>query len=157
LPEPNLNGLLVGIDRILTFTLHTLDNPQIFCFGKRPRERISTFIIASELKIAMEHQDIDQEICPICLIQSMVTISLDRVLLLCECDACQKFIVKKNTLNNLRNRKDSEKNRKNLSDYIRDYYHSNKRALEIVIDGEAPVTKNFKSLGEIIKEIQLSR
>lgn len=106
--------------------------------------------------MTMESQDIDQEICPICLNKSMVTILLNRVLLLCECDACQKFIMKDNTLKNLKNRKDFAKNRKNLSDYVRDYYHSNKRALEIVLDGDAPVTKNFKSLSEIMKEIQIS-
>ncbi len=106
--------------------------------------------------MTMESQDMDQEICPICLNQSMVSISLDRVLLLCECDACKKFIVNGNTLKNLKNRKDFTKNREKLSDYIRDYYLSNKRALEIVLDGDVPVTKNFKSLGEIMKEIQIS-
>ncbi|RPI75441.1 MAG: hypothetical protein EHM45_15045 [Desulfobacteraceae bacterium] len=107
--------------------------------------------------MAFENQDNDQETCPICLNQSMVTISLDRVLLLCECDTCQKFIIKDNTLINLKSRKDLTKNREKLSDYIRDYYHSNKRALEIVLEGDAPVTKNFKSLGAIMKEIQISR
>ena len=99
--------------------------------------------------------DVAPDGCPICESKDAVPIEFDRpVVLLCECNNCRKFIMKKETWKILVLRKDFKENRDRMSDFVRKYFEKYKKPLEIVSDENLPLAKDQMPITQIFEAIQ---
>ncbi|MDY7037516.1 MAG: hypothetical protein SV375_15295 [Thermodesulfobacteriota bacterium] len=103
----------------------------------------------------MYEDEIISDGCPICKSPESAIIEFDRpVVMLCECSNCGKFIIKEKTLQALEQEKEFEKNRKNISDFIRNFFEESGQPLEIVKNMETALTEKSLSIVNVFKKIQ---
>ena len=93
--------------------------------------------------------------CPICNGGDVTYIENDKnSVLLYECRNCRKFIMNKNTLKNLLLRPDFNEHRMGISAYVRLYFETCQRPLEIVLKREKGMTRQSIEIDKILNEIK---
>lgn len=94
----------------------------------------------------------EQVACPICGGEGAFVIEVDRpVVLLCQCDSCGKFVIKKKVLDRLLGTKSFLQNRKLVSRFTRNFFLKNERPLEIVLDKKESIAKDPMTIEEILQ------
>lgn len=105
--------------------------------------------------VIMKKNESDQQPlgCPICGSEESIQIEFDRpIILLCECNNCKKFILRKETYDFLDERKDFNENRQRISDFSRDYFQKHKTPLEIVPYERLSIKKSQMTIEQIFKQ-----
>ena len=93
--------------------------------------------------------------CPICQSWDVAHIEYEKnSMLLYECKNCGKFIMNMKTFEKLRLKTDFHEHRMAISAYVRSYFKSFQRPLEIVLNGERGISKHRKNLDKILGEIK---
>jgi hypothetical protein len=93
--------------------------------------------------------------CPICQCGDVVYIEYEKdSVLLYECKNCKKFIMNTKTLEKLGPRTDFNEHRMEISAYIRLYFETCQRPIEIVLESERGISKHSKDIEKILDEIK---
>ena len=96
--------------------------------------------------------------CPICGSKESIQIEFDRpIILLCECNNCRKFILRKETYDFLDERKDFNENRQRISDFSRGYFQKYKIPLEIVPHERLAVKKSQITIEQILAQTKTKK